>query len=125
MDLPKIVARRSEEGWELEIAGLGPAYVKRLSDVSDHGRALMQSAGVTGADHGVQVTVDLGDELNERIKSATQATIDAHRAQLEAAAEMRRTTMSLKGHGMTGRDIAFVLGISPQRVSQLLSDQQL
>ncbi|MGW7194597.1 hypothetical protein [Streptomyces chryseus] len=125
MDLPRITARRSEGGWELEIAGLGPAYVKRLSDVSEHGRTLMQAAGVTGSEHGVQVKVDLGDELNERVRSATQATVDAHRAQLEAAAEMRRTTMSLRGHGMTGRDIAFILGISPQRVSQLLSSHQL
>jgi hypothetical protein len=105
----------------LEIEGVAPACVHRLSDATEHGRALMRAAGVPGAEHGAQLRVDLGDELNRRVKAATQATVDAHRAQQRAAAELRRTAAALKSRGLTGRDIAHVLSVSPQRVSQLLA----
>lgn len=121
MDLPKIVAHRTEDGWMLEAEGLAPAYVRRLSEAADCGHALMKAANVPGADNGIQLTVDLGDELNQRVKAATQATVDAYKAQLQAAKELRRTASALKSQGMTGRDIAHVLHISPQRVSQLLA----
>ncbi|MFC9844445.1 hypothetical protein ACFWFF_19200 [Streptomyces sp. NPDC060223] len=122
MNLPRIVAHRVDSGWMLEMDGLEPAYVRRLSDAAESGRALMRAAGALGADHGVQLKVDLGDELNRRVKAATQATVDAHNAQLQAAAELRQTAAALKSQNMTGRDIAHVLGVSPQRVSQLLAE---
>lgn len=121
MDLPKIVARRADGGWMLEMDGLAAAYVRRLSEAAECGRALMTAADVPGVEHGVQLRVDLGDELNGRVKASTQATIDAHQAQLQAAAELRRTASALKSYDMTGRDIAHILGVSPQRVSQLLA----
>ncbi|MFI2292608.1 hypothetical protein [Streptomyces niveus] len=121
MDLPQIVAHRADGGWMLEMDGLAPAYVRRLSEATERGRALMKAADVPGIDQGVQLKVDLGDELNRRVKASTQATVDAHRAQLQAAAELRRTASALKSQNMTGRDIAHILGVSPQRVSQLLA----
>ncbi|MFI5808703.1 hypothetical protein [Streptomyces sp. NPDC051561] len=121
MELPRIIARRADGGWMLEMEGLAPAYVRRLSEAAECGRALMKAADAPGADQGVQLKVDLGKELNRRIKASTQATVDAHKAQLQAAAELRRTASALKSQDMTGRDIAHILGVSPQRVSQLLT----
>ncbi|WP_330177478.1 hypothetical protein OG875_30575 [Streptomyces sp. NBC_01498] len=121
MDLPRVVAHRIDDGWKLVMEGLEPAYVPRLSEAARRGRALMEAARVPGADRGVQVSVDLGEELNRHVKASTQATVDAHRAQLKAAAYLRRTADALKAQGLTGRDIAHVLGVSPQRVSQLLA----
>lgn len=120
MDLSKIVARRADSGWMLEVNGHAPAYVRRLSEAAECGRALLNAANAPGPDQGVQLQVDLGDELNRRVKAATQATVDAHKAQLRAAVELRETAAALKSQGMTGRDIAHVLSVSPQRVSQLL-----
>lgn len=123
MDLPRIVAHRASGGWMLEMNGLAPAYVRRLSEAVGCGRALMEAADIPGVEHGVQLKVDLGDELNRRVRASTQATVDAHKAQLQAAAELRRTASALKSQDMTGRDIAHILGVSPQRVSQLLTRQ--
>jgi hypothetical protein len=122
--LPRIVARRSGDGWVLHMDGVEPTYVRRLEGATERGRLLMEAAEVPGADRGAQLSIDLGEELNQRVRRSVQATVDAHKAQLAAAAELRRTAGVLKGQGLTGRDIACVLGVSPQRVSQLLKDSQ-
>ncbi|NDZ79048.1 hypothetical protein G3I19_11040 [Streptomyces sp. SID10853] len=119
VDLPKIVARRVGDGWALEIDGIEATYVRRLDGAIEQGCALLEAASAP-AEHGAQLQIDLGDELNQRVKEATQATVDAHKAQIIAAAELRQTATALSERGITGRDIAQILGVSPQRVSQLL-----
>ncbi|MEE1931123.1 hypothetical protein V1J52_23565 [Streptomyces sp. TRM 70351] len=123
VELPRILARRSGDGWVLHMDGAEPSYVRRLDGAVERGRVLMEAGGVPGAEHGAALRIDLGDELNRRVKASTQATADAHKAQVTAAAELRRTAAALDEHGLTGRDIAHVLGVSPQRVSQLLNDR--
>jgi hypothetical protein len=119
--LPRIIARRAGDGWVLHMDGVEPTRVQRLDGAAERGRELMEAARVRGADRGAQLRIDLGDELNRRVQVSLQATVDAHRAQVAAAAELRRTAAVLREQEMTGRDIAHVLGVSPQRVSQLLN----
>jgi predicted transcriptional regulator len=45
---------------------------------------------------------------------------DAERAQRGAAARSRALAVRLREAGLTGADIAVVLRVSPQRVSQLM-----
>jgi predicted transcriptional regulator len=53
-------------------------------------------------------------------REARDAVTAADRAQRQAAAQSREAARRLKQAGLSGRDIAKVLEVSPQRVSQLL-----
>lgn len=120
MDLPRITAQRVRNGWALHMHGLETVIVSGLSGAAERAQESMEAAGVPGAERGVQLSVDLGSELNADVKRAIQATVDAQKAQMVAAAQLRRTAEKLKREGLSGRDISHVLGVSPQRVSQLL-----
>jgi len=78
---------------------------------------------LTGADVSdatVVITPDVGDGLDERARSAREAIAAAGRATREAAAQSRKVARDLSRAGLSGRDIAAILKVSAQRVSQLL-----
>jgi len=68
----------------------------------------------------MRVTPEIGDGLDSLAREAREATTAADKAQREAAARSREIARRLREAGLTGRDIAKVLDVSPQRVSQLL-----
>ncbi|MFC9602792.1 hypothetical protein ACFTTN_04930 [Streptomyces niveus] len=120
----RVVARLTPDGWELHFERRKPVHIRRLDDAAPQARiALSREIGSDENSVSVQIRHDLAsDELSSQIRAAVQATADAARAQAAAAVKMRDAVKSLKKHGLTGRDIAHVLGVSPQRVSQLLRD---
>ncbi|AQU70479.1 hypothetical protein BBN63_34250 [Streptomyces niveus] len=110
------------DGWELHFERRKPVHIRRLDDAASQAKvALSREIGSDENSVSVQIRYDLAsDELSSQIRAAVQATADAARTQTAAAVKMRDAVKSLKKHGLTGRDIAHVLGVSPQRVSQLL-----
>ncbi|TQM09295.1 hypothetical protein [Pseudonocardia kunmingensis] len=62
----------------------------------------------------------MDDETSEEIAEARRLQQEAERVQKEAAAKARLIARQLQARGLTGADIAKVLGVSPQRVSQLV-----
>jgi F0F1-type ATP synthase membrane subunit b/b' len=66
------------------------------------------------------ITPEVGDGLDERARAAREAVAAADRATREAAAQSRTVARELHQAGLSGRDIAAVLKVSAQRVSQLL-----
>lgn len=94
--------------------------VRRLADAAEHQReAISFVAGIPEDQVEVYVTPRLSPDLDRLVKGARKAVTDAEVAQREAAAKSRQVVAELKGAGLTGTDVAAVLGVSPQRVSQL------
>jgi hypothetical protein len=60
-----------------------------------------------------------------KARAAREAVAQADHAQRDAAARSREAAAALKNVGLTGRDIAVVLRVSPQRVSQLLGGHRV
>jgi hypothetical protein len=114
-------AKRWEHGWELHIGGVGVTQSRSLWDAEMMARDLIsRRLGIAADSFGVAVTPEIGGGLDERTRAARAAVTDADHAQRQAAAESRETARQLQRAGLTGRDIAKVLDVSPQRVSQLL-----
>ncbi len=120
-----VVAHRWEHGWELHVADQrGPVAVlpsRRLSGAERKVRDFLACAG--GIDPGameVRISVRFGNGLDDEIAAVRADLEQAERAQREAAARSRRLALLLREAGLSGTDIAVVLRVSPQRVSQLV-----
>lgn len=120
-----VAARRWEHGWELSVSdGRGPLVVlpvRRLSATERTVRDFVACQdGVDPRSVEVRVAVAFGTALDDEIAAVRAALEDVERAQREAAARSRGLALRLREAGLSGADIAVVLRVSPQRVSQLM-----
>ena len=113
------VARRSSGWWAVEVPELPGllTQTKRLDQVE----AMVQDAALslTGESVDVRLRVVLEDGLQDRIDRAREGVRAATEAQRVAARRMREVVGLLREQGLTVRDAGVVLGVTPQRVSQL------
>lgn len=80
----------------------------------------------TGTDpgpSGVHVILEVGG-LEREAESAREAAAQADKSQRAAARRYRDVARALRQRGISGRDIAVVMHVSPQRVSQLLAGER-
>jgi len=116
-------AKRWAHGWELHIAGVGVTQSRNLREAEQMVRDYVES--LTGHDTShdeVMITPEVGGGLDEATQAARDAVTAADRARREAAAGLRQVARALRHEaGLSGRDIAVLLRVSAQRVSQLLS----
>ncbi len=116
-----VTARRWKRGWELHIEGVGVTQSRSLGEAETMVRDYVES--LTGADVRESVVViaaEVGGGLDEEARAAREAVAAADRATREAAARSRKVARDLRDAGLSGRDIAAILKVSAQRVSQLL-----
>lgn len=114
-------AKRWEHGWELHVDGVGVTQSRSLWDAEMMARDLIsRREGIAAGEFDVTITPEIGGGLDETTRAAREAVTDADRAQRRAAAQSREAARRLRQAGLSGRDIAKVLDVSPQRVSQLL-----
>ena len=114
-------AKRWEHGWELHIEGVGVTQSRTLWDAEEMVRDLIsRREDLPGDAFAVTITPQIGGGLDEETRAAREAVSAANRAQRLAAAQSRAAARRLRQAGLSGRDIAIVLDVSPQRVSQLL-----
>lgn len=113
-------AKRWAEGWELHIEGVGVTQSRRLGRAQATAREYISM--VTGTPmESVDVTIipQIGDGLDKEIREAREAVSRADEVQRDAAKRSREVATRLKAKGLSGVEIAAVLRVSPQRVSQL------
>ena len=116
-----VIARHWKRGWELHIEDVGVTQCRKLAEAETMVRDYVES--LTGADASgatVVITPEVGGGLDEQARAAWEAPAAADRATRDAAAQSRRSARDLRAAGLSGRDIAVILRVSAQRVSQLL-----
>ena len=127
MNTYTVQAKRWARGWELHIFDAEGAEV-----------GVTQSHTIAGADRMVRdylallfdaepdsfeldIRPDLGADVAAEVERARRATREAEQAQKDAARRWSALARHLKEErGLTGGDVAAVLDVSPQRVSQLV-----
>jgi hypothetical protein len=122
----EVRARRWAHGWELAVhderGEVGVTQSRTLAGAERMVRDYVAlSEDVEPHSFGVIVTVDLDGDLAGEAEAIREAIRRAEDAQRDAAARSRQLALRLKASGLTGADIAVILRVSPQRVSQLLS----
>jgi hypothetical protein len=116
-----VIARHWKRGWELHIEGVGVTQCRNLAEAETMVRDYVESlAGADVSNATVVIAPEVGGGLDEQARAAREATAAADRATREAAAQSRKSARDLQAAGLSGRDIAAILRVSAQRVSQLL-----
>lgn len=122
----KIHAERKDGVWSAQVAGPDGFTVtaKRLDQckelVVEKLKLLEEQKGNPEV---CEVVVKVEAELPGIIcdlESAKAKMQQAQKLQEEASAEIRSVVLRMRTEGLTMRDIAVLLGVSPQRVQQLL-----
>ncbi|WP_206686244.1 antitoxin HicB [Kribbella qitaiheensis] len=118
----RVTARRWEHGWELQVDGVGVTQCRPLADAErmalDY---LATELGGEAADYAVDIRHDLGG-VEVEAAAVRQRMVEAQAAVDTAADDMRRVVRQLRGDGLSVRDTATILKVSPGRVSQLAND---
>lgn len=112
---------REGNWWVISVDGVGVTQARRLAEVEDQAVGLVE-AMVGEADASVDVALPIPADLRAQVDEARQQTAAAARAQREAAALARSTVLKLVDAGMPQADVATVLGVSRQRVTQLVGE---
>jgi hypothetical protein len=123
MSIYTVHAKRWRHGWELHIDGVGVTQSRSLGDAERMARDYIETLTDrdTAGDQ-VLITPEVGGGLDEAARAAREAVAAADRARREAAARVRQVVRDMRQAGLSGRDIADLLHVSAQRVSQFLKD---
>jgi DNA-directed RNA polymerase specialized sigma24 family protein len=116
----KAECERQGGGWQVRVPFLNLTLTaKRLDRVTEEIKDLVhQSSGVDRCDIIVKVETSLPGIICD-LESAQDKMREAQRLQDEASVEIREVVSRLRAEGLTMRDIAVLMNVSPQRVAQL------
>lgn len=122
MNSHTVHARRWEHGWELHVEGVGVTQAHKLSGAEEMSRSyIAMMIGVDPDSFDIQLVVEVGGGLDDEVDEVRRMVRAAEEAQRSAADRSKAITRRLSDSGLSGREIAVVLQLSPQRVSQLLN----
>lgn len=119
------IATRDGGWWVIDVPELEVTTQARRVDQIEHMATDLIAAWLDieyDAVH-VDLEVRIPDNWQREVDHARQLGEAAERAKEAASAEVRKVAHHLRAQGLTVRDVGVVLGVSPQRVSQLLTDR--
>lgn len=108
--------------WVIEVDGVGATQARSLALVESVATDMIATVlDIVEASIEVEVVAELDPALNEEIDSVRASLAELEAMKHETARRSRAMVRHLvDGLGIRGRDAALLLGVSPQRVSQLL-----
>lgn len=117
-----VTAERGNGVWVLEAPEVGAvSQVRRLDHASrEMQEAIAHLAGIPESDVEIDVQPILPDAYHRASVEAAALRSDAARLQGEAARASRAAAAALVAEGLSLRDAATIMGISHQRVAQLV-----
>ena len=112
-------ATRNGDWWAVEVPEIPGLFTqaRRLDQIE----AMVKDAATILGQHVDTVSVEpqLNDDERASVDRLMRAREQAHRSQAEASTLTRETIRLLRAKGLTVRDVADVVGLTPQRVSVL------
>lgn len=122
-----VVATRSGDWWAIEVVSglpdnmLGVTQARRLGEVADRARSVVADLlDVDPMDVDVSIEIELPPELQRPVDRYGQAQILESTARSSAANARSESAATLLAAGLTMREAGELLGISHQRVKQLV-----
>lgn len=115
---------RAENGWwAVEVPSIPGLFTqaRTMNAITDMVVDAAQTLGVEVSASDVRLEVVLPPEVQAQLDKAKADAVAAEEAQRVAAEEAREVVSVLRRKGYTVREVGAVLGVSPQRVSQLCS----
>ncbi len=117
----KAKVERQADGWRVEVPELNNfvSNAKRLDKVTEQIKDLAHE--LTGEErcHVIIKVEAIMPGIICDLESAQHKSREAARLQEEASSEIRDVVSRMRNEGLTMRDIAVLLGVTPQRVAQL------
>lgn len=117
-----VTATRWEHGWELDIEGVGVTQSHTLADAERMVRDYL-ALDLDAPPESFDVTITPDVPGATEVADLRRRISDLVDEQRKIAARSRSIAHRLRKAGLNGADTAAVLGVSPQRVSQLLKER--
>jgi len=118
----EVVCERTTDGWNVEVPALDNLHTKtkRLDKVREHILELAKDHQATEDDCElvIKIVAKMPGIICD-VEAAQSKMREAARLQEEASSEIRNVVSRMRDEGLTMRDIAVLLGVTPQRVAQL------
>lgn len=120
----QVKAQRSGEWWALSVNGM-PGVHSQVRVLTKAESAIKEAIALVHDwdpdEFAVVVTPELPKELLKRVVESRQKVAEAERLQHEAAHASREAAKALLASGLSQREAAHVMGVSFQRVNQLVA----
>lgn len=112
-------ATHEDNWWVLDVGGIGVTQVRRLTEAHAQINGLIEAVTDAPVPDGAAIEIRLAGELGTAVLETRNATRRAEMAQELAASATRSVVGELLEAGISKADVAVVLDVSKQRVSQL------